>query len=138
MTMGVYSNKECWILVCYFRGFLGGHFQFIGRPEPRHYRISCCNIHQCWWLTGSLQLWNNFCGKTTHITNTSQTRIVSIEDAENVSIGDGSGEGSGDSFSDSRQLFAKEEVERTLFEMRLICFRFAFFFLYFVCIEVAK
>ena len=81
---------------------------------------------------------NNLNQSTTHITNTPQTRIVSIEDAENVSIGDGSGEGSGDSFSDSRQLFAKEEVERTLFEMRLICFRFAFFFLYFVCIEVAK
>ena len=79
---------------------------------------------------------NNLNQSITHITNTSQTRIVSIEDVENVSIGDGSGEGSGDSFSDSRQLFSKEEVERRLFDMRLICFCLPSFFLYFVCIEV--
>ena len=47
---------------------------------------------------------------TTHITNTARTRIVSIE--ENVSIGDGSGEGSGEIISDSRQIFSDEEVER--------------------------
>ena len=47
---------------------------------------------------------------TTHITNTARTRIVSIE--ENVSIGVGSGEGSGEIISDSRQIFSDEEVER--------------------------
>ena len=47
---------------------------------------------------------------TTHITNTARTRIVSFE--ENVSIGVGSGEGSGEIISDSRQIFSDEEVER--------------------------